>query len=175
MLDGLDMCYPDTQAQRCVNVKQMNSSVGQRVVPTVTPTCTIWLGHRGRLLRGAEALAVQGIYVPRQVSRQFGNALLLDLGGNSFSTPCFSACLISALSGLALMWEDAWHFRFAKLCTTSAPPAPLPKAEVLNDDADADDAVNWCAPRKRRSSRSRSASSLSSGARWIKPRRRRTP
>ena len=150
----------------------MNSSVGQRMVPTVTPTCTIWLGHRGRLLRGAEALAVQGIYFPRQVSRQFGNALLLDVWGNSFSTPCISACLISSLVGLAMMWQDAWRLRFATLSTTSVLPAPLPKAD--DDAEDADDAENWCAPRKHRSSRS-SSLSTSSGARWIKRRRHRTP
>ena len=91
-----------------MNVSQNHCSTSVGCAPCLTPTGVFWVGQRARLLVGAEAIRLQGIYLSRDLERRFPAALLQDLAGNSFSTPAFSASFICALSVLAQLWEGSW-------------------------------------------------------------------
>ena len=114
LLDSCQVRFPD-QSLKVVGVGQNEPVLMIDKTPTVTPTCTIWIGARGRLLRGAEALRIQGIWLPRSRERMFADGLLLDLGGNSFSTPACTVAMLTSLVVLSDLWQRRCSIRQAAL------------------------------------------------------------
>lgn len=131
MLDANGVQFPDRR-NVVIGVRQNEALVKFGRTPTVTPTATIWVGERCRLLRGAESLRVQGIHIGREAERSFSNKLLADLGGNSFSTP---ACTMMIIIGLCVL-SDLWERRSAALSTPMARRPKAPMARTVSNDED---------------------------------------
>ena len=106
---------------RVINVSQSKASVGGGSrSPTITPGGTFWLGGRGRLLRGCEAMRLQGLHLPRRLERRFPSTLLHDMAGNSFSTVAFQAIFICAMASLSRMWDCAWKAIWHQIPTVTS-------------------------------------------------------
>ena len=71
---------------------------------TVFPRCRFYFTHRARLHVPAEALQLQGIYIPRDVIEATPDRVVASLAGNAFDTGC---CLASFFAGL-LMLSSGW-------------------------------------------------------------------
>ena len=84
------------------NVDRMPS--GDGVIPCITPRGSYWSTKAGRLLSGAELLALQGLSPVEKHDHGLASvspSLLQDLAGNAFSLPVVSAAIIGVLA--------AWH------------------------------------------------------------------
>lgn len=66
-------------------------------IGALMPNVTIWVGQRGRLLTGVEAMALQGIHVPGAGALPFTDAQWYDLAGNAF---CLASCLPVQMIGV---------------------------------------------------------------------------
>ena len=78
MLDAKGMRFPDPSG-KVMSVAQQNSTLSFGHTGCLVPTNVVWLGERGRLLRGCEMLRLQGVFISRSLEQEFPNALLADL------------------------------------------------------------------------------------------------
>ena len=90
-----------TEAEQCFNVSQTALRVGLATGKTccLTPGAEVWLRNKGRLLKGEEALRIQGFWlVDRQRLAAFSDKQLRDLAGNAFSAGCVAKALLVLLA-----------------------------------------------------------------------------
>ena len=88
--------FPKTESdagQRISNVSQNKSSTGIGATPCITPQGTCWFHNRARLLLGAEAIRLQGIFLTDEQESSYSSGFLFDLAGNAFNTFCCSSKL----------------------------------------------------------------------------------
>ena len=89
LLDSLDTQFPEASSdkgQRISNISQSNSSTAIGAAPCITPQGTYWLHNRARLLLGADAIRLQGIYLTAEQESLYSSDFLFDLAGNAFNT-----------------------------------------------------------------------------------------
>ena len=105
---------------------------------TVTPNFLCWNGVRGRLVRGEEALRLQGLHVPRHLTNLFSNCELMSLAGNAFHAASCSRAVITLLRLSA---------RFARLrhhCLLALQqPLSISVSNVVGTDDDIS-SEDWC-------------------------------
>ena len=142
MLDAKGMRFPDPSG-KVMSVAQQNSTLSFGHTGCLVPTNVVWLGERGRLLRGCEMLRLQGVFISRSLEQEFPNALLADLAGNAFSTPCAAAAILTGLIGLAGIWSQ--HCAAASLVDPPRSISPVAAA----DDEKVDDSMDWLEPPDR--------------------------
>lgn len=129
--------FPEQQC-RHVDITQAasRSRFNTDYVGTVTPKGRKYLTDRCRPILGIEALRLQSIWFPEDVShklRHFSNDLLCDLAGNAFEG---SRCAAAVLSSVVLMSRGS---------SPCLPPSFPAAATELDDDLQA----VWRAPRVR--------------------------
>jgi site-specific DNA-cytosine methylase len=75
--------------------------------PCLTSTSQIYIGHRGRLLLGAEALRVMGIIYPNEMKlERFKGGLLKNLAGNAFDAASCTAAMIVMMLTLTELKDE---------------------------------------------------------------------
>ena len=134
LLANIGMGFPHPQAL-VANISQSNTSTLLGRVPTITPGGKYWLGHRCRTLTGAEALALQGLWIPPGTLSGVSDALLHDLAGNAFNAVSCMTAMLAAMVGAGRMYAlEMQH----KASLRTAPPAPLSLVEQLEAQYAAD-------------------------------------
>ena len=81
----------------CIYISQNPLRVGFATGKTccLTPGAEVWLRNEGRLLKGEEALRIQGFWLAdRQRLAEFSDSQLRDLAGNAFSAGCVGSALL---------------------------------------------------------------------------------
>ena len=94
--DAYGVRYPDPRAG-VLNTAQSDVSLGIIISPCVVPYGEFWLLNRGRTFAGREPLNMQSIFCRPEVTMQFGDQLLLDLGGKCILRVvrnCGAHCLV---------------------------------------------------------------------------------
>jgi site-specific DNA-cytosine methylase len=95
-------CFPES-LPRIIDVSQQLSFcyTSKDIMQCVTPEGIKYMTHKCRALMGVEALQLQGMYFPRDVTDKFSNDLLSSLAGNAFEASCCAAMIFSSLQVLA--------------------------------------------------------------------------
>ena len=86
-----------SEAEQCLdishNAPRVNFAVGKTCC--LTPGAEVWLRNEGRLLKGEEALRIQGFWLAgRQRLAAFSDNQLRDLAGNAFAAGCVGSALL---------------------------------------------------------------------------------
>ena len=112
LLDLAGMQFPHPSVT-CVTIDQTDVGVHTNIAPTITPSGSIWLGHRCRLMTGIEKLALQGIYVPESAAELWGDAFLGDLAGNAFCAANAMIFIIMSMVGISAAENAARSSNFS--------------------------------------------------------------
>ena len=113
MLDSLRVQFPDSR-KLAVELTQSKPGIAPLgYTPLMLPRSKIYLCWRGRCLRGAEAMALQGIFLEKAVARTYKSSFLQNLAGNAFPTPCVLAMSIMQLAVLSKAWVLSAHCNVA--------------------------------------------------------------
>ena len=70
------------------------------IIPTLTARSRFFFTRRGRLLRGREALRLQGMFVPAEITNAFSDTFLLSKSGNAFSATVCMAVVLAVFCAL---------------------------------------------------------------------------
>ena len=71
--------------------------------PTITPKGIFYVAWLVRLLRGYEAMALQGMFLTEETKLRFSDKpILQDLAGNAFATPCVLSITILHMAVMGL-------------------------------------------------------------------------
>jgi site-specific DNA-cytosine methylase len=104
LLDIEGITFP-TPTRRVFNSSQSRLTVLDDASPCITPCGVYLLGWKARMLRGHEAMALQGFWLPKSVARRYNSAFLQDLAGNAFSTPCVLAVTLMQFICLQMLLQ----------------------------------------------------------------------
>jgi hypothetical protein len=108
------------------------SSHESTAVKCVIPRMRRWITSRCRILHGAEALALQGIYFAPSVLTPYSSSLLFDIAGNAFHSGCAALATMTVFATLAI----GMHHSASRLPpTVSQAQAPDIEAEASGDVA----------------------------------------
>ena len=140
-LDAHDIAFPDSRKLSIELSQSKPGIVGPGFTPIVLPRGRMYLAWLVRFLRGPEALALQGIHLPPEVRNKFDSALLNDLAGNAFATPCVLAICIVQLAVLSRSCAAR------RMCLLTAQSSQLPCSHLSSSRGvcmDQDDGDEEC-------------------------------
>ena len=122
LLDLSGIRFPDSRSI-IIDTSQADAQSATDCSPIITPKGRYWVCWKARELHGAEAMALQGLFITDEVIREFSSTLLLDLAGNAFhSTACGEATItLMCLRG------------FIERCRARRAPFSAPRARSLNE------------------------------------------
>ena len=94
---------PET-SRRIIDLSQSKMTVSSEgCSPTITPKGIFYVAWLVRLLRGYEAMALQGMFLTEETKLRFSDKpILQDLAGNAFATPCVLSITILHMAVMGL-------------------------------------------------------------------------
>ena len=129
LLDSTGIQWPEPR-KVAIDLSQSKANMAPPgCIATLIPGNRTWLAWRGRLLRGCEAMALQGMPLPAHVRHTFSSSFLMDLAGNAFSTPCVLAATLLQLTVLGLLWRMS----LTNLAGPRVEPSSLVLVDTLED------------------------------------------
>lgn len=91
------MRFPEDRFQRILNLSQSKVALFDNACSTLTPRGVFWIDFLGRLLRGQEGFAIQGLWLPDEMLQRVSGSLSLNLSGNSVHVLCVLKHLLVVL------------------------------------------------------------------------------
>ena len=101
LLDTTGAQFPEAEPL-LTGLDQSHATVHLGYSQTITTHTILWIGHKCRIMKGKEKLALQGIWVEDAWVDEFGDALLSDLAGNAFNAGSCVVVVLLSIIGLAL-------------------------------------------------------------------------
>ena len=119
-------CPKDTPT--IIRLDQTEAGISRRQAPCITPGGVYGVGHRCRLLRGTESMALQGFPLTDSRLSEYSSAFLQNLAGNAFNVPNAMVAIVCVIAG----------FSVATACEEPKPDATVSVPGAFNPTVDTD-------------------------------------